>query len=473
MSGCGRWARGRASRAERPALHPLAESLLAALGGHTGPLLVAASGGPDSTALALLAAEALRGRPGAGPLVLAHVHHGVHSEADRAAAFVRTLAVRCGAQHAERRLTLGASERSEQAMREQRYAALVAIAREARASMVWTAHHADDNLETLLFRLQRGTGPRGLCGIRPERELAAGVRVVRPLLRVRKRTLTEYLQAQGIEPVDDPTNADRSKARNAVRLELLPALRGRHGAAIEANLFALLQSAAATAAVLRAHTAEYLQAWLHRPLPWRAELGVPAAGPARPFLADAVQSVHESLAAGGTPPWSWVERVLELQRSPAGTRVAAASPVTVERTRDGLLFVVMARVPLVPERPVGLPADGSWQRFGGSEWRIRCRAQEPAAAAGAAVVDPVAAPTPWGLRRRRAGDRFQPLGSAAPVDLRRFLQGRHVPRFDRERMPLLVDAEDRILWVPGVEIAEPLRVHAGTVQRTTLEWMWD
>jgi tRNA(Ile)-lysidine synthase len=74
---------------------------------------------------------------------------------------------------------------------------------------------------------------------------------------------------------------------------------------------------------------------------------------------------------------------------------------------------------------------------------------------------------PWRIRTRRPGDRFQPLGAREPVELRRFLQSRHVPRFHRDRLPLVVDADDRILWVPGVEIAEVARVQLNT--RRTIE----
>jgi tRNA(Ile)-lysidine synthase len=79
-----------------------------------------------------------------------------------------------------------------------------------------------------------------------------------------------------------------------------------------------------------------------------------------------------------------------------------------------------------------------------------------------ALLDPRTTRLPWRLRTRRTGDRFHPLGAPEPLDLRRFLQGRHVPRFDRDRLPLVVDGDDRILWVPGVEVGEPARLRLNT-----------
>ncbi|MBM4247438.1 MAG: tRNA lysidine(34) synthetase TilS [Deltaproteobacteria bacterium] len=83
------------------------------------------------------------------------------------------------------------------------------------------------------------------------------------------------------------------------------------------------------------------------------------------------------------------------------------------------------------------------------------------------LLDPRLLMLPWRLRTRRTGDRFHPLGSPQDVELRRFLQHRHVPRFDRDRLPLLVDAHDRILWIPGVEISEIARLQLNT--RRTIE----
>ena len=79
-----------------------------------------------------------------------------------------------------------------------------------------------------------------------------------------------------------------------------------------------------------------------------------------------------------------------------------------------------------------------------------------------ALLDPRGAPRPWRLRRLEPGDRFWPLGAEGSLDLRHFLQRRHLPRFDRERLPLLVDAGEAVLWIPGIEVAEPARLRLNT-----------
>jgi tRNA(Ile)-lysidine synthetase-like protein len=118
-----------------------------------------------------------------------------------------------------------------------------------------------------------------------------------------------------------------------------------------------------------------------------------------------------------------------------------------------------------------LPAAGTTDvRFGETEWQIHsARHPEPplepspgASGPARALLDPRDARWPWRLRPRRPGDRFRPLGQRRDVSLRRFLSARHVPRFDRDRLPLLVDADDQVLWVCGVEISAGARVRLDT-----------
>lgn len=109
--------------------------------------------------------------------------------------------------------------------RRERYAALTALAREQTCSFVATAHHADDQLETLLMRLIRGAGPRGLAGIAPRRHLAPGVVLVRPMLDIDRAAAETICAGAGVVWRVDATNADRSRLRAALRHNVLPALR--------------------------------------------------------------------------------------------------------------------------------------------------------------------------------------------------------------------------------------------------------
>ena len=161
---------------------------------------------------------------------------------------------------------------------------------------------------------------------------------------------------------------------------------------------------------------------------------------------------------------------------PADAGATPASTVLAERTRGGLLLLDTGRAGMPPPKDVALPmAPGTTAiRFGDTEWRILwARHTKPppdsvtAGAPGAtgahhALLDPRQSRWPWRLRTRKPGDRFWPLGRDLDVELRRFLQSRHVPRFDRDRLPLLVDADDGVLWVPGVEISNPARVRLDT-----------
>jgi len=179
-------------------------------------LLVAASGGPDSTALAALLAAAARRSD--ARLVLGHVNHALRPGAwqDEALVLAAATALHAGVRTA----SLAPGPHDEARLREERYAWLAAAAREAGARRVFAAHHAGDQTETLLLALFRGAGPDGLCGMAPVRALGPGVELVRPLLGVEPELLRAYCAAKHLPFALDPSNADRRYRRNAVRAAL-------------------------------------------------------------------------------------------------------------------------------------------------------------------------------------------------------------------------------------------------------------
>ncbi len=200
-------------------------------------VLVAISGGPDSVAL-LCGLAAVR-LPGSGQLIAAHFNHGLRGEqSDTDEAFVvdlcRRLGISCevgraagaagllGGQDGDLRRDGG--NRSEADLRAARYDFLSATARQTGARYVATGHTADDQAETVLLRILRGTGITGLAGIRQHRQLLPGVSLVRPLLNVSRDQAREYLESHGQGYRDDSSNSDLRYTRNRVRHELLPHL---------------------------------------------------------------------------------------------------------------------------------------------------------------------------------------------------------------------------------------------------------
>ena len=188
------------------ALIDLAELLGAALGRPVAPaerLAVAVSGGPDSVALLLLAHAAFPGR-----VLALTVDHGLRPAAAAEAAFVADLCASRGIPHQVLHWTGAKPAANVQAQaRHARYALLRDACATAGIGLLITAHHADDQAETLLMRLARGSGA-GLAGIREQRPLGTGVTLVRPLLGVRRAVLAAIVADAGIAPVVDPTNDD-------------------------------------------------------------------------------------------------------------------------------------------------------------------------------------------------------------------------------------------------------------------------
>ena len=197
------------------------------------PIVLAVSGGPDSTALLHGAAALAPGRN--WHLTVAHLDHALRTTSADEAATVAASAVRLGLAAEVRRVDVAAlaaaEHRSlEDAGRQARYRFLEEVAdSHGPEALIATAHTADDVAETILLRLARGSGLRGLRGIPARRG-----RIVRPLLNARRAALRAALDAAGIPYAIDPSNADVAHARNRVRAELLPALERLNPAAVDA-----------------------------------------------------------------------------------------------------------------------------------------------------------------------------------------------------------------------------------------------
>lgn len=190
-------------------------------------ILIAFSGGLDSTALLVLMALHFPQKK----LAAAHLHHGFRGEAaDADQEFAGRLTESLGLKFITSRLDVPALARirgqgPEEAARKARYQFLSEAALDWGASLVLTAHQADDQVETVLLHLVRGTGAGGLAGIHPRRPLSPGVEVIRPLLPFSRAELQTWLEARDQRWCEDLSNQDLSHPRNALRQDIIPALR--------------------------------------------------------------------------------------------------------------------------------------------------------------------------------------------------------------------------------------------------------
>ena len=467
----------------------------------TKPVLVAVSGGLDSTVLACVLKKLHEQKRVPGTVILAHVDHGVHPLSRAGAEHVVEFAGRLGVECVTRSLRGSATD--EASLRQARYHALAQMAAQVDAGCLLTAHHRDDNVETVLFRMFRGTGPRGLAGIPEARFLHAnewsglnsvesndpgpattGLLLLRPLLGESRASLETLAATMDLDPFPDPTNADTRYARNELRLTTIPALRYAMGPSFDRMMTRILNEARASRDLIDAQASRLLTRGLQRVTPWRFEFsvsddtrtqhphGVRVAEPsAGPFLEEAFRGMLRQLApATQEPSRAHLQRLVTMAMDPTPRRLAGrGSELLVERTRNGLLLVDRSRVPAAPS-PMAFDIDAGRVRFGATEWTITAAShpQPPLAPSPnesgpmRALLDPRFARGQWYMRAPRADDCFQPLGRTQPTNLRRFLAKRHIPHFDRDRLPVLVDSDDRILWVPGVEIAHHARLRLDT-----------
>ena len=478
------------------ALLPLRQALAATLTacdmrGKT--LLVAVSGGGDS--LALLYALHQAQAEFALRLCGAHLNHTLRgAESDADAAFVAAAFRRLGIPYTQQRADVAAYRRAhklsmEDAARRVRYAFLADAAARHAAHAVAVAHTADDQAETLLMNIIRGSGLDGLRGMQPLDCLAidaANLTLFRPLLGVSRAQTYAYCDALGLRPRQDASNLSLEHTRNRIRLELMPMLKRFNPAARDA-LLRLARNAAEDADYIRAQTNAVWQDIAHQSETSEGVIALNTQAFARQhpaiqnrILRRAVQAVKGS-AEGITR-----RHILDMRRliaGPAGRTL---------HLPDGILFavgydeahigsgasVMDALSPLPPirgEHPLAVPGE---TRIPG--WRISASVCNAPNACGAITdtdgfsetldLDSVgAAPH---LRGRRPGDRFQPLGMAQSKKLQDFMVDERIPRRWRDGVPLLV-SRCGIACVAGWRIAHWARVTDATKRRLHLNFRRD
>ncbi|HVR43439.1 MAG TPA: tRNA lysidine(34) synthetase TilS [Thermoanaerobaculia bacterium] len=419
-------------------------------------LLVAASGGPDSTALLLVLAE-WKGRP--FPIGAAHVNHHLRgAESDRDEATVGELSRRLGVPLFTLDGTVDPAlvrERGlEAAAREARYAALRACREREGFDLIATGHQQNDQAETLLIRLVTGSGPGRLGGIRPVTKDG----IVRPLLEVPREAIERYLEGRGIAPRRDRMNRDPRFLRTRIREELIPTLE-QFNPRILSSLAETARQARDQQEAIAWLLGEVSAAWIER------------------------DETSSRLDLSAIPPIGWIRRALLLREilrlDPAAREVSAADlerlagaletlrrtsvtrTLEIVREKDRVVLrrppaaAAPFEIPIEPGRAARLPA--------GRRFRLERLRVAPASFDQGDPhlqhfqLPPEAPPSEFLVRNRRRGDRIRPLGSEHEKKLNDLLIDRKIPRERRDSIPLLV-WNGRIVWVAGVGVSEEFKV---------------
>lgn len=199
------------------------------------PILVGFSGGSDSTAL--LNMLRVYAKESGAKIYAAHVNHGIRGEeADRDENFCRDFAQRLGIGFFSLRINVpqiakNTSESIETAARRERYEYFERLMRENNIKILATAHNADDNLETIIFNITRGTALSGACGIPDRRPCECGV-VIRPILGMEKSEILSYCKDNQLDYVTDSTNTDTDYTRNKIRAQIIPIMKQINSGAV-------------------------------------------------------------------------------------------------------------------------------------------------------------------------------------------------------------------------------------------------
>jgi tRNA(Ile)-lysidine synthase len=432
-------------------------------------VLAACSGGPDSMALVSLLLELRDEMP--VETVVAHFNHGLRAEAAADEAFVREWAKRHAillvARKADVRAHAAARKLNlEEAGRELRYRFLRREAERLRATKIATGHTMNDQAETVLMRLMRGTGLAGLAGIPPV-QTGRPCPVVRPLLALTRPALLAYLEAQGESYRIDRTNLDRRNLRNRIRSGLLPELAKGYEPRIVEHLARVAAIAREEDELVSEFVREFSQAFVVRK---KREVLLDAASlpPHLPALARRVLREFLREVRGDLRSISFedVESVLDLKEGKA--RALPGGP-TLVRERGW----IKAKGASPSPRPYRILWDGTG-RVDVEAAGVVLEGKRAQAGKGRplkgddlrrAVVDAAGLACPLLVRNRRPGDLYRPLGSPGRKKLKEILRARGVPREERDRVPVIVSGDD-IVWVPGLPVAEKFKVTSKT--RTVL-----
>ncbi len=424
-------------------------------------VLVGLSGGPDSVALLHVL---LSLAPSMGfKVTAAHLNHGIRGgEADRDEEFVRELCDFLGVPLCVERADIpGLAKKNgwtlEQAGREERYAFLRRAGKSFGAGRIAVAHHMDDQAESILLHLTRGTGLAGLVGMMPARE-----EIIRPLLFVRRSDVETYLAQEGLAYCVDATNLETGSTRNRLRLELIPY--------VEDNINPAFVKTLCSMGELLLRDENYLQGMADEALEKTRREGGFARKELKklplPILTRALRSALREAGAVVDIERVHIEQLIALLAARTGARLQLPA---VEAYIDYELLCFgkekeetpYFETPFLLEGRTETPLGTFVSRF----------TELPESFGGDRNIAYMNAESLEGavLRPRREGDRIYPIGAPGRKKLKEYFIDRKVPRA-RRVLPLLC-RDDEVLFLPGFCSAESTKIETNTEKIIRVEFI--
>jgi tRNA(Ile)-lysidine synthase len=429
-------------------------------------VVVALSGGVDSMVLLdLLAGERNR------TLVVAHINHGLRGkESDADEDFVRAQADARGLElRVDRPDVAGAAGRTgtgiQETARRLRYDFLEQVRIGSRGAKIATGHNLDDNAETILLNLFRGSGVRGLAGIPVRRE-----NIVRPLLFATRDEIAGYAAGAGVPFREDSSNASDAYARNAIRHQVLPRVREIVSPAASRNIARAGDILRNVAGYLAEQTAAALSTCLLAAPEDGITLAVPRLRELHPFLCREVLLTAAEQWGTGRLTGAHIEALAALIDGQPGNRITLPGGRTATRDRDVILLGrgTEAADFCIPVTP-GIAYAMEGFRFAST---IGQGTEERAAAGpGSEEVDADAVGNRGlTLRSWRDGDAFVPLGMSSRKKISNFFVDEKVPAYRKHRIPILATEDGEIVWVCGLRIDDRFKITATTRRVLKLEF---
>ncbi len=458
-------------------------------------VLLGVSGGPDSVALLSLIHNTNRIYPPYSEIFIAHLNHSIRDrESDEDEQFVNTLSEKY-------EITLIAEKRDireiarerkmslEEAARDERYKFFESAAEKVGANVIAVGHNADDNAETILHRIIRGTGITGVSGIRPKRKLTpiSTINLIRPLLFTWRKEIIAYLKEMNLSYRADSTNIEKDKLRNRIRIELIPHLEENYNAKVKKSLVTLGETAVQNCDYLEAKAkALFNDVLMNRETTTGASTSVDKSEerivldinklresprilqqmiikeaiirldiPLKKLRYKNYKDILITLNSGKTAVNNIVKKYLNVRREGNGLHLsksrycAEESPVLSETE-----IKVPGETELV-DMNCRVKTEIREIKYGFLEEFKRNKTNDEES------VDFDKISMPLMVRTRRPGDRFRPLGSQGAKKIKDFFIDNKVPVMERDTVPI-VTMNGQPIWIVGFRIDDRIRVSEKT-----------